>query len=322
MYSSNTTDTAGLLFRDTRVLLFDLWRVIAIAMVIFSHVSITIGYPLNQFSVNYFPWKTWGEVGVTLFLILSGLSLEYNYGQKKMTFGSYYLRRIIRIYPVYYMSLMSGLVTNFAIALWATVHHGKSFGFMQGFDLIDFLLTATGFNAFAGKWGGTLIWSSWFIGLIMTLYLFYPIISSGTKRNPWLCIFLLLFISMTSRFYTAHSSVLSGNPLQWFPLNRIFEFSLGVFLITVINRESFLRFNKWLSHIRYLSSFSALSFPLFLIHDPFRRFIHIGHGDMKSLIIGVTFFLFISIFFSTCALMIDRKIQQILLQRDNLGTVA
>jgi len=64
-----------------RFSLLDLARVIAIVLVLIAHIGQAVGNPIGEFfGVENFYWVSVGGVGVTLFLILSGLALELNYG--------------------------------------------------------------------------------------------------------------------------------------------------------------------------------------------------------------------------------------------------
>jgi peptidoglycan/LPS O-acetylase OafA/YrhL len=303
---------------ENRVLLFDFLRVVAIVMILFSHVSLTLGPPydrFNQFFVgltNLFYWTTWGEIGVTLFLIISGLSLEYGYGGKKINFASFYKKRIIRIYPIYYMSLLLGLGILVVFGMWGHLRYSEPFIILPNFGFGDLLLSLSGFNAFAGKWGGSIVWASWFIGLVMVLYLLYPVISYAVNKSPWTTIFALLVVSLASRYLVEQSTILSGNPKEWFPLNRIFEFGLGVFLINILGKQFFTSLNRVLRYFPGLVPLSALSFPIFLIHDPLRRFIVLGSDPLTSLTIGIPLFLTLSIVLSKLAFATDEKMQRIL----------
>lgn len=310
-----------------RILFLDLLRVIGLTMVILSHVLITIGPPWSQigqpyFGIRNFYWATWGELGVTLFLIVSGLSLECRYGTRPIPYGVFLLKRITRIYPVYYMSLVVGLGMQFMFAEWAHLRHGQQFILLPRFGLLDLFMTLTGFNAFAGRWGGALVWSSWFIGLIVSLYLVYPAISYGIKRSPWLTLFLLFFISATSRIIVGRSEVLPGNPMEWFPGNRLFEFGLGVFLIRTVGVDLFLGLNKLLKRVPALTFLSALSFPMFLIHDPLRRLIYLGPKEATSLILGLPLFLLLSFTLSMAVLAIQERIEGKLRERFPLQSIA
>ncbi len=289
-------------------------RVVAISMVIFSHILFTMGHPwLERYQISFgiypFLWKTWGELGVTLFLIVSGFSLEYTYGDKQTNFSRFYSKRIARIYPIYYMSLLLGLMVQVMSSCWDHLYHSRPFILLPDFGYLDFFMALSGFNAFWGKWGGPLVWSSWFIGVIMVIYLLYPTISWGCRKYPWICIALLFLTSLTSRAVIGESSLSSGNPMEWFPLNRVFEFGSGVFLAQFIKQGFVRRSNDVLQRLPFLASLSAISFPLFLIHDPLRRFIVFGPKNTVSLTTGIFMFLFFSIVFSKLALAVDEKIK-------------
>lgn len=297
-----------------RILIVDLFRVIAIFMVLFSHILFTIGRPWLQmcqpsFGIHPFSWSTWGEIGVTIFLILSGFTLEYTYGRMHINFSRFYVKRIFRIYPIYYMSLLLGLMVHVAFAIWGILYRGAPFTLLPNFGYLDFFLALSGFNAFFGKWGGPLVLSSWFIGLIMVLYLSYPIISWACRRSPWACITFLFFISVISRILISRSNIFLNNPIAWFPLNRVFEFGLGVFLAGLIKQDLLKSLNQALEKLPFLTFFSAISFPLFLIHDPLRRFIVIGPNNALSRTVGIAVFLVLSIVLSKVALLIDQRIK-------------
>ncbi len=297
-----------------RILIVDLFRVIAIFMVLFSHILFTIGHPWLQicqpsFGIHPFSWSTWGEIGVTIFLILSGFSLEYTYGGMHINFGRFYVKRVFKIYPIYYMSLLLGLMVHVAFKLWGILYRGAPSTLLPDFGYLDFFLALSGFNAFFGKWGGPLVLSSWFIGLIMVLYLCYPIISWACRRSPWACITFLFLISLISRILISGSNIFLNNPMAWFPLNRVFEFGLGVFLAGLIKRDLLKSLNHALEGLPFLTFFSAISYPLFLIHDPLRRFIVMGPNNALSRTFGIALFLVLSIVLSKMALLIDQRIK-------------
>jgi peptidoglycan/LPS O-acetylase OafA/YrhL len=296
-----------------RILILDLFRVMATFMVIFSHILFTLGRPWQKYQLSFgihpFFWATWGEIGVTIFLILSGLSLEYTYGGRQIEFGPFYKKRILRIYPVYYMSLLVGVTAYVAFAYAGRLHDSSS-PLLPPFGYLDFFLTLTGFNAFAGNWGGPFVWSSWFIGVIMVLYLCYPAISWACRKSPWVCIVLLFLISVISRLLISQQTTFPRSTMQWFPLNRIFEFGLGVFLAGLMKQDVLKSLNHSLERIPFLTFFSAISFPLFLIHDPLRRLIVIGPNTLLSRLVGIALFLTLAIVLSRVALALDQRIKR------------
>lgn len=308
-----------------RVLALDFLRVLAISLILFSHVLITLGQPWNQLNLKFsiinglFYYTSWGEIGVTIFLVVSGFSLAYRYGDKKFGFGTFYLRRIARIYPIYFMSLLLGVAVPTLFTILGCLRYGEPASILPNLGIEDIFLALTGFYAFAGKWGGPFVWSSWFIGLIMALYLLYPALSHLIRRKPWAAIVLLFFVSLFSRVVVQHFDLFTGNPKEWFPFNRVFEFGFGIFLFKVLRNDIFMFPNNFLKFFPGLRFLSAISFPLFLMHDPLRKFIVIDSSDIGYLALGVGIFLSLSLIVSSIALSLDRKIQESLKFRFQLN---
>jgi peptidoglycan/LPS O-acetylase OafA/YrhL len=191
----------------------------------------------------------------------------------------------------------------------------EPFIILPGFNHVDFMLALTGLNAFYGKWGGPLVWSSWFIGLIMTMYLSYPLIAQGLKRSPWLCMGLLFSISYVSRIVVADSEIFTGNQMHWFPLNRVFEFGAGIALEQLIPQSVLVSSNAGLLKLGFLPFWGDLSFPLFLIHDPLRRVMSWEPSAPLSSLSGVLVFIVASVLFSIAALKFNKRIKDMIGER-------
>ena len=59
-------------------------------------------------------------------------------------------------------------------------------------------------------------------------------------------------------------------PEQWFPPNRLFEFTLGIYLAVVVNKSKFYFLDNTLKPIKnVLKHISNFSFPYFLVHYAF-----------------------------------------------------
>jgi peptidoglycan/LPS O-acetylase OafA/YrhL len=71
---------------------------LAIALVIFYHSGGVLDYP-NRIH---------GEIGVDIFLMLSGFTLAMN--SATMPLGQFFRRRFLRIYPAYWLALAAGLL--------------------------------------------------------------------------------------------------------------------------------------------------------------------------------------------------------------------
>ncbi len=96
----------------------DGWRAVAAFAVIFAHIS----YQIKDHEKFAFALKAilsfggvGGRLGVIFFFILSGFLITYllfteNKSHGKIQIGSFYLRRVLRIWPLYYLTLLIGFV--------------------------------------------------------------------------------------------------------------------------------------------------------------------------------------------------------------------
>ncbi|THU33577.1 acyltransferase [Niastella caeni] len=96
-------------------------RGIACLMVLFSHfASYEEMYGISD-SFSHLAFRNWGISGLTLFFVLSGFLITYlllfeQSADGKISAGKFYMRRILRIWPVYFVVILLGHV----VAVWAT----------------------------------------------------------------------------------------------------------------------------------------------------------------------------------------------------------
>jgi peptidoglycan/LPS O-acetylase OafA/YrhL len=135
-----------------RFVTLDIFRSFGIALVVAAHIAQEVRSPIGGFfGIPGFYWVSLGGVGVTIFLVLSGLSLELRYGRTKLNIKYFFVKRILRIYPVYWTCLILG------ISIYLLNNYQSKGSFLSswsGLHPYDFFLTTTGFYAFVGQWGG------------------------------------------------------------------------------------------------------------------------------------------------------------------------
>ncbi|MBN1190099.1 MAG: acyltransferase [Dehalococcoidales bacterium] len=290
-----------------RSVLIDIVRAIAIILILIAHIAQTIGSPLGGFfGLRGFYFVSIGGVGVTLFFILSGCSLQVTYGSQTLNYIKFVFKRLIRIYPVYWMVLIIGILA------YLSSNHFSVETVAGKLHYYDIVLSLGGLYAFTGKWGGLFVNTSWFIGVIVVLYLVFPLISACIKRYPIISLISLLAISFISR-WVLYREILSlpNRPTDWFPPCRVFEFGLGIYLATVISK-SFL-FTSGLNTRtlnKALFTIAELSFPLFLVHYPLLRMINWLTGSGLNVCLAIFIFLGCSIILSWILLNVDRHLQQ------------
>ena len=119
---------------------------VAMTMVIVYHLFCWVYNPIGPFNIGY--------VGVDIFLFLSGLGLSYSFEKNSIT--QYYKNRIKRIYPIYFLSVISTYLIyklNWSI-----------------FVLLENLLTISFYTK------GGINRYDWYLESLFSLYILFPII--------------------------------------------------------------------------------------------------------------------------------------------------
>lgn len=245
-----------------RSVILDLVRILSVVAVVGVHILQTIGSQFGGFiGLRGFYFVSMGGAAVTVLIVLSGLVLGLLYKGHQLRYWSFLVKRLLRLYPPYYLILVIGVITYFIRDYFGVDPHDT-------LTLADIPLSFFAMYAFVDKWGGPFVGTSWFIGVIVCLYTIYPFIGSLLQKKPHRTLITLLLISVCSRLVLGQLEILPKRPLDWFPLCRIFEFGLGIYLAKKIpeNFWELLNGNRLVDRVsRYASE---LTFPLFLVHWP------------------------------------------------------
>lgn len=269
-----------------RSLLLDSLRILAIALVLIAHTGQLLGHESGAF----FGWKniyfvSLGGVGVTLFLMLSGVLAGLARPVPLKGYAAYLFKKIQRIYPLYWISIPLAM---FGYALSDGLLQGDMPDLFPNGVAVDLAGSLTGFYAWWGLWGGPYNPPSWYISLIMSLYMLAPALVYLLNRWPLMTLLILFCVSLASRWYVGQwglpfldISVLEqvegwlyrqygfmpGRPGDWFPPCRLFEFGLGIYLALKLPHTAWQSLKLPLTGL--VRKLSDLSFSLFLVHYPF-----------------------------------------------------
>jgi peptidoglycan/LPS O-acetylase OafA/YrhL len=125
------------------------------------------------------------------------------------------------------------------------------------------------------------------------------------NRAPRATLLALLLISLAARLTV--ENFLPKYPREWFPLCRVFEFGLGIYLAQQAQLASALRWRAPAYISRILEILGELSFPAFLIHWLFRNvYLHLGPP------LHVLVFLIMTMSVSYVVLSVDSYLQRAL----------
>ena len=244
--------------KKERLLLIDALRIVGIILIILHHLSETrFSYGDYQRFTTFLLFPTYyinfGTIGILVFIFASGCSLAAS-GKSPTSISEvkdFYKNRLLRIYPVYWVAVF------FSIFLRASI--------IPTLTASDFLRTFFGFQEFfASSWideWGKINGTFWFIGVILSLYLLYPLVSAAIRKHPHVSLLSALVVEITSRmlFWYSFPQIIDG--WSWFPLCRIFEFCFGIY---VIRTGLYPRMNS----NTVIAFLGKLSFYLFLVFLP------------------------------------------------------
>lgn len=193
----------------------------AFGIMIYHLVSWGIG-PLSQ---GTFLGRV-GVYGVSMFYVLSGLTLFYVYYQRMQPTRSdlrdFFLKRLFRIFPLFWLAVFLTLAVQ-----EKTVKLGLLMANLTG------LFSVIRPNAYIPTGG-------WSIGNELVFYLFFPVFVLLSKRNKpffWLLAGALFFVFLYFAFYRLNAS--ASLYVQWNvyinPLNQVFLFLAGFLLGYLFN---------------------------------------------------------------------------------------
>ena len=238
----------------------------AFGIMIYHYLSWTIG----KFTADTFMGRV-GIYGVSIFYVLSGLTLYYVYYDKmqpsRQDVFAFFKKRIFRIFPLLW------LVTITAILLAKKIP-----------DYSDLLLNLTGLFGFV-KWDTYFSAGIWSIGNELVFYVFFPFFVLFAKSYRPLFIFLSAIIFS---LYLYFAFVKLNNQQTWTnyvnPLNQVFLF-LGGFLTGKL-------FNKIQINNTTIISLFFIGIGLFIFVP--------AHGEQIVLKIGVNRLIFTICCFLIC----------------------
>lgn len=260
-----------------RLNFIDTIRVIAVLLVVISHMN----HALEQCQITIrgnsyilpstFANGDFGTLGVSLFFIISGLSLYYNY-ESNFNVRMYYKKRFLNIYPKFWCS--------YSIVFLLLFVKYKEFWFERTEEVPTsrFVLSILGLDGYFTYLGSNFyLIGEWFLGCIIFLYIGFPVLRTCVKKHPVFVWLLASVIYMFVVLYNPFKIDLTRNLLI-----RGYDFLVGMLLARFISK---------IDTITLKMSGMFISFGLFvfaLCYVPNEKF----HMCMITLM-GVSLFVFL-----------------------------
>jgi len=212
--------------KKERLTEIDLIKLIAMMAVFTVHYTVQMIYQGVNALAQVFPTQIFnvylGTFGVSLFFIASGASLYYVYGQK-LEPKTYFKKRFLSIYPMFWMAYLCILLFHFII----------QDGLPGEVPAWKIVYTITGIDGTMQYYGPNFYQTGeWFLGVIIGIYLLFPLIRlSFNKKMVLTCavsgIVMILFILFW---------VEDPLPLECVVFVRIPEFLFGMLYIKYRDR--------------------------------------------------------------------------------------
>lgn len=174
-------------------------------------------------------------VGVGLFFMISGAGLMLSSQKEEhLNLKKYYFKRFLRILVPFYVVYLLYLITFICLT-------GESLsGIYKGnINPLSIIFTLLGMDAYISSFGlptYSLGIGEWFLGALVLMYLIFPLLRWGLRKNKW------IMLSIMSIYYVIILCVYDYFPFATTVpgfvnfLCKVYEFFLGMFLITVIDR--------------------------------------------------------------------------------------
>jgi peptidoglycan/LPS O-acetylase OafA/YrhL len=169
-------------------------RAIAASVVIFFHINSTMWF-FGTTPIHYFEARDeMSRHAVVLFFVLSGYLITYLLMREKKSFGTvsvgkFYFRRILRIWPLFYLALLISLL----IIPFDTFGHSVPYNLKS---IFLYALFVPNFALMAGYMLPTIA-PLWSIGIEEQFYAVWPVVIKYAKNIfLFLATFLALYISV------------------------------------------------------------------------------------------------------------------------------
>jgi len=165
--------------KDKRLPSLDGWRALSIFLVLAAHTKETYDFPKSL--DIYFKWLFDGDLGVRTFFLISGMLITWLLLNEEHSTGSislknFYIRRVLRIWPVYFTYLFVLLVLQIFTAYSQT-----------GVMWLGNVLFMT--NFFGAKWTNGHLWS---LAVEEQFYFLWPVLMVVVKNKKVLIKLLFL----------------------------------------------------------------------------------------------------------------------------------
>lgn len=192
----------------------DYIRIIATALILLFHFFAV--FQVNSSWSQVFANGTWGYLGTSIFFIMSGYLLRSRHGEIPSV-GTFYKKRWLSLFPPFYIAFIVAYLI-YAIANKSIFFYGSPFSLIFSLLGIDcYVFTRFGITSYA-------IVGEWFTGVIIFLYLVFPLMNYLFKRTR--IVFSLIILAVYVYMNSFQTAIFPDTSLT----DALFLFWMGMFV--------------------------------------------------------------------------------------------
>lgn len=207
--------------KKKKIFYLDFIRVISMLIIVTYHFFVHFAEN-NITGTKIFSNDKWGLIGVTLFFMISGASLMYNY-EKNMDLKRYAKKRFLGIYPMFWIAYL---------LVFIYIFYGCK-KIIWNLPIYKLGISLFAMDGYLSPYTETFyLIGEWFLGCIVFIYILFPILMKLVNKYPK----IVLGISTILNF-----SLLVFYKNGIMPINKnlivcTYSFILGMYIIKYINK--------------------------------------------------------------------------------------
>lgn len=173
--------------KKEKIFYLDFIRVISMFIIVTYHFFVHFS-DYNIEGVKILSNGKWGMIGVTLFFIISGASLMYNYGEK-INIKEYAKKRFLGIYPMFWIAY---------ILVFVYIFYGSKTVLFGDLPKYKLLISLFAMDGYLSPYTQTFyLIGEWFLGCIVLIYILFPLLRILFNKHDKILFVIFTIINFT-----------------------------------------------------------------------------------------------------------------------------